>query len=76
MERELCASSQRGDSFGSAHLATFAHGISATLPIHPLTGRLPATPLSSEEMMAQFNGHFDNITSAATNSGAAHKRYM
>ena len=28
-------------------------------------------PLSSEEMMAQFDRTFDNITSAATNSGAA-----
>ena len=28
-------------------------------------------PLSSEEMMAQFDGHFDNLASAAINSGAA-----
>ena len=27
--------------------------------------------LSSEEMMTQFNGHFDNIATASTNSGAA-----
>ena len=28
-------------------------------------------PLSSEEMMEQFDGHFNNRASAATNSGAA-----
>ena len=28
-------------------------------------------PLSSEEMMAKYDGHFNNIASAATNSGAA-----
>ena len=48
-----------------------AHGISAASPTHPPTGRQTAMSLSSEEMMAQFDRHFDNITSAATNSGAA-----
>ena len=48
-----------------------AHGISAASPIQPPTGRLTAMPLSSEEMMAQFDGHFDNLASAATNSGAS-----
>ena len=38
MERELRASSQRGDSFGSAHLSMVTHGISAASPIHPPTG--------------------------------------
>ena len=71
MERELRALSQRGDSFGSAHLAMVAHGISAASPIQPPTGRLTAMPLSSEEMMVQFDGHFDNLASAATNSGAS-----
>ena len=71
MERELRASYQRCDSFGSAHLAMVTHGISAALPIHPPTGRRPAMPLSSEEMMAQFDGHFDNLALAATRSGAA-----
>ena len=28
-------------------------------------------PLSSKEMMAQFDGHFENLASATTNSGAA-----
>ena len=28
-------------------------------------------PLSSKEMMAQFDRHFDNLASAATNSGAS-----
>ena len=27
-------------------------------------------PLSSKKMMTQFNGHFENLASAATNSGA------
>ena len=35
------------------------------------TGRQPATPLSSKEMMAQFDRHFDNLALATTNSGAA-----
>ena len=38
MERELCASSQRGDSFSSANLAMAANGISAAPPTHPPTG--------------------------------------
>ena len=70
MERELFASSQRGDSFGSANLAMAAHGISAASPTQIPTGRQPAMPLSFEEMMAQFDGHFDNLTSASTNSCA------
>ena len=70
-ERGLCASSQRGNSFGSANLAKAAHGISAALPTHPPTGQRPAMPLSSEEMMAQFDGPFDNLASATTNSDAA-----
>ena len=71
IERELCASSQRGDSFGSAHLDMVAHGISAASPTQTPTGQQPAMPLSSEEIMAQFDGHFINLASAATNSGAA-----
>ena len=39
MERELRALSQRGDSFGSVHLAMVAHGISAASPTQPPTGR-------------------------------------
>ena len=38
MERELCASSQSGDSFGSANLDMVAHGIYAASPNHPTTG--------------------------------------
>ena len=71
MERELRASSQWYVSFGSAHPAMVAHGISAASPIQPPTDRRLAMPLSSKEMMAQFNGHLDNLSSAATNSGAA-----
>ena len=36
---ELHASSQRGDSFGSTHLAMVTHGISAASTIQPPTGR-------------------------------------
>ena len=71
MYRELCASSQWGDSFGSSHLAMFAYGISAASPIQPTTSQRPVTPLYYEEMMAQFDRHFDNLASAVTNSGAA-----
>ena len=70
MERELCASSQRGDYFGSAHLSMVAHGISAASPTQPPMGRQTTTPLSSEEMMAKFDGYFDNLALAATTSGA------
>ena len=38
MERELCNSSQRGESFGSTHLAMVAHSISTPSPIQPPTG--------------------------------------
>ena len=68
MDRELCASSQRGDSFGSANLAIAADVITAVLPTHPTNGRGPA---STDDMMAQFDGHFDNLAAAVTNSGAA-----
>ena len=44
-----------------------AHGITAELPTHPTTGQEPA----SKDYMAQFDGHFDNLAAAATNSGAA-----
>ena len=42
-----------------------AHGITAVLPTHPTSG--PA----SKNYMDQFDGHFDNLAAAATNSGAA-----
>ena len=61
MERELCASSQWGDSFSSSHLAMVAHGISAASPVQPPTGQQPTMPLSYEEVMSQFNRHFDNL---------------
>ena len=48
-----------------------AHGISAASPTQPPTGQRPAMPFSSEDMMSQFDDHFDNLASAATNSGAA-----
>ena len=71
MEWELRASSQRGDSFGFAHLVMVAHGISSASSIHPPTGQRLAMLLSSEDMMAKFDGHFDNPALAATSSGAA-----
>ena len=71
MERELCALSQRGESFGSANLSMAAHSISSASLTHPPTGRRPTMPLSSKEIMAQFDGHFNNPDSAATNSGAS-----
>ena len=67
MEREIRASSQRGDSFRSANLEMAAHIINMALPNHPTTGQGPA----SKDYMAQFDGHFDNLASAATNSVAA-----
>ena len=67
MERELQASSQHGESFGSTKLARAAHGITATAPTHTNTGRGPA----STDYMAQLDGNFDNLAAATTNSGAA-----
>ena len=52
-------------------MAIVAHGISTASPIQPPTGRQPAMPLSSKEMISQFDRHFDNLALAATNSGAA-----
>ena len=68
MDRELRASSQLGDSFGSANLTLAAHGITVVSHTHPTTGRVTASP---DDIMAQFDGHFDNLSAAATNSGAA-----
>ena len=65
MERELRASYQRGESFGSANLAMAAHGVTAVMPTYTSAG--PA----STDYMAQFDGHFDNLAAAATNSGTA-----
>ena len=65
MERELRASSQRGDSFGSTKLTMSARRITAALPTHPTS--VPA----SKDYMAQFDGHFDNLAVAAKDSGAA-----
>ena len=67
MERVLRASYHRGDSFGPANLAMAVHRITAALPSHTTTGWGPA----SKDYMAQFDGHFDNLAAAATNSGAA-----
>ena len=52
-------------------MAMVPNGISTASPIQPPTGRRPAMLLSSKEMMAQFDGHFDNLALASTNSGAA-----
>ena len=71
MKRELRALSQRGNYFVSAHLTMVARGISVALTIQPPTGRRPAMPLSSKDMMAQFGRKFGNLASAATKSGAA-----
>ena len=63
MERELRASSQRGDSFGSDNLVMVVHGITASLHTHSTSG--PA----SKYYMAHFDDHFNNIAAAATNVG-------
>ena len=67
MERDLWASSQRGESFSSANLVMAALGITAAVTTHPTTGQGPA----SMDYMAQFDGQINNLSAAATNSCAA-----
>ena len=43
-----------------------SHGITAAVPTHPTTSRVP----TYTDYMAQFNGHSDNLAVATTNSGA------
>ena len=56
---------RENSGFGSANLAMAAHGITVTMPTHTSTGP------SSKDYMAHFDGRFDNLAAAATNSGAA-----
>ena len=56
------------NTFGTAGAAQRYHSINAT---HGFGKDAPGQPSSPDDLMAQLNNHFDNLTSAATNSNTA-----
>lgn len=69
LEREMAASSDQPDTFGTAASAQRFHGID---PANSSGGRdAPGQPGSPDDLMAQLDSHFDSLASAATNSNVA-----
>jgi hypothetical protein len=69
LEREMEASSDQPNTFGTAAVAQCYHGINPNCP--GVGKEIPGQPGDADDLIAQLDSHFNNLALAAMNNNAA-----